>query len=556
MLSQLHESHSLEFLDLNQESTTRSETTKMLSDLFSSPPIDPQNNLFMHDMSEIEIGEAHQKSPKTVAVIGGGIAGCTSALKLAGAGYKVDLYESAEHLLSRTSDATPCRLGVGFHYMDTNTAILTLRTNIDLVRYLIRKTGNHFQVQNYDNGRFSPKRIYYVIAKETVVPLDEIREIFTQIREEYRRLVEKDPENAVFGPVENFYQEIDKMTLTGTIKVEDVLTVYDTCESLFDWPLFKPFLIGEVHSNPKIKVHTETNVLSIQRGEDLKMVVKSQLGDRQYDFLVNSSWHNADQLNQNLEVRDYHCQTINRVKCMAIVELPKSLRNKSFLFGYGPFCALSSRNIEGRDTGYLTYEPVTNILQLQSDAQWTDEQKKYVNGEIPISQKIELGHQILEGASQFIPDLKHAKFLELKMGVVRTDGGEVDIYSRDKHFARDFMGVYPLTLGIVVNEARKHTYWHENSKKTVELIDNQVAMKNEINTICDEIQEVKKAASKDLKRSLGDSISRSFMRHPGEAPARAESFTEQLSKFHLCAVNKVIGSRQLDHEGITPSRAI
>jgi len=332
-------------LHANQETLSLPTETKRLSDIFSSPPIDAQSNSSVHDIAEIEIGEAHPKMPKTVAVIGGGIAGCTSALKLAGAGYKVDLYESAEHLLSRTSDATPCRLGVGFHYMDTNTAILTLRTNIDLVRYLIRKTGNHFQVQNYDNGRFSPKRIYYVIAKETVVPLDEIREIFTQIREEYRRLVEKDPENAVFGPVENFYQEIDKNLLTETIKVDDVLTVYDTCESLFDWPLFKPFIIGEVHSNPKIKVHTETNVLAIQRSEDLKMSVKSQLGERHYDFLVNSSWHNADQLNQNLELRDYHCQTINRVKCMAIVELPKSLRNKSFLFGYGPFCALSSRNI-------------------------------------------------------------------------------------------------------------------------------------------------------------------------------------------------------------------
>ncbi len=52
----------------------------------------------------------------TVAVVGGGVFGTTAAIRLADAGYEVDLYEKADDVLSATSRSNQFRLHRGYHY--------------------------------------------------------------------------------------------------------------------------------------------------------------------------------------------------------------------------------------------------------------------------------------------------------------------------------------------------------------------------------------------------------------------------------------------------------
>ena len=68
-----------------------------------------------------------------IGIIGGGVAGCSSALMLAELGYKVVLWEYNEDLLAGSSDATPCRLGI-FHYPNQETALMCLDSTIALMK--------------------------------------------------------------------------------------------------------------------------------------------------------------------------------------------------------------------------------------------------------------------------------------------------------------------------------------------------------------------------------------------------------------------------------------
>lgn len=64
-----------------------------------------------------------------VAVIGAGIYGITAALKLAGKGYTVDLYESKSDILSATSAINQYRIHRGYHYPRSKETIVSCRDN-------------------------------------------------------------------------------------------------------------------------------------------------------------------------------------------------------------------------------------------------------------------------------------------------------------------------------------------------------------------------------------------------------------------------------------------
>ena len=74
--------------------------------------------------------------------------------------------------------------------------------------------------------------------------------------------------------------------------------------------------------------------------------------------------------------------------------------------------------------------------------------------------------------------------IDVKFGVVRTDSGVVDINSRNSSDTkRTFKGVYPAKLGLIINEARKHTYWHVNQQRVHEIINSQIGLRTKVREI-------------------------------------------------------------------------
>ena len=69
-----------------------------------------------------------------IAIIGGGIAGCTTALRLARDGHDIYIFEEKEDLLQGTSARTPGRMGLGYHYFDLATATTYMRQTVRFMR--------------------------------------------------------------------------------------------------------------------------------------------------------------------------------------------------------------------------------------------------------------------------------------------------------------------------------------------------------------------------------------------------------------------------------------
>lgn len=415
-----------------------------------------------------------------VGIIGGGIAGVTTALGLADKGYQVSLFEAAAETLQQTSDATPCRLGVGFHYMDKETALLNLEATIELIKYLKKTSRHSFQVfENFTENLIRTKKIIYVISKQSLVKTNEVLNIFNILKSRYKELIDYDKDNEVLGSVGSFYKLLKKDQYKNTLNTKKISTLIETCETLFDWPLFKIHLYGKLYSNKNIAVHVNKKVRSIKRLGDFKSEINFHDNEKcVFDFIVNCSWMNVDRINETAGYAN-NLNTINRVKCMAVVKLTKNIANKSFMIGYGPFCSLSSRP-DG--IGYLTYEPVTNIDQFDSKTDVKKEIKCIEETMKPDKQK-ELGNAIIKGSLEYIPGLEGCELITLKTGIVRTDAGTVNIYEKGSHFKRVFKGVYAFSLGLMVNESRKHTYWCVNMQHILRLVDCQEYFRREINKL-------------------------------------------------------------------------
>lgn len=136
-------------------------------------------------------------------IMGAGIAGCESALELAKLG-KVILVEKRSEILSGSSDNTQRRLGLGFHYSDIATAKFYLHASI---KFLKKYPGfivgqNHDQMHPYRRGR-------YFVVKNSLFPLEKISEVYSQLRQEYQRLITLDPSNKILGEPECLFRFLD-----------------------------------------------------------------------------------------------------------------------------------------------------------------------------------------------------------------------------------------------------------------------------------------------------------------------------------------------------------
>jgi hypothetical protein len=390
---------------------------------------------------------------KTTGIIGGGIAGCATALELAENGMQVTLFESTDQLMSQTSDASSSCFGAGFYYSDKNAATKSLEICINLLKYLKEKTGKTFQIQ--DNS--ITNRIHYVITKNCIISQKQILETFEHLKMHYAKLIMQDPHNAVLGPVDMFYTIVDKSKFIDILDTSNILMVVDTCDTLFDWPMLKKYLTSCLLSHPNITICFNTEVKAIQKlsGADKKTSVIAENGKNyQFDYIVNAAWKNLSRLMPNKETQSIEILD-NYITGIAIINLPKPLHNQSFFIGYDNICFLTST---ATGIGFLTYAPVSCMARFSSSAH--AEEDDFIREHSSYEQKKKLGNAIISGALSYIPALKGSTLIDLKIGVIKKTGAL-------------FKSVNQIEGNIFTNEASQHTFWKKNAKEIVQMIKNQ-----------------------------------------------------------------------------------
>lgn len=420
-----------------------------------------------------------------IAIIGGGIAGCTSALELAEAGHQVTIFEKSAQLLAGTSDATPCRLGLGFHYFDLATATKYLEATLHFIK---KHPGFIFAEDKPQNHPY--RRWRYFVTQDSLFPAEEVKALFETLKNEYIRLVAENGNYAIFGPVDSFYRELTSEELAqaveqGLVQKEKVIAGFETAEQVLDWPKFKIYLLNKINSHPNITVQTNTNVTNVKKqpyGFTIKLTkqVEGKLRREiaQMDFVVNASWYNIELLNQKSGLAISLQPRINRIKVITEIELPENFEAdgavNSMFFCFGPHCSFT--NLGGR-RAFISYEPATNIgssAALKIPAKY----ERLLAGKATPKEIQYYGNKILAGVIQYIPRIAGAKVISTKFGVVRitAEGNEqhinVDITNPNSNIhKRRSSGIKLEATGWVTAAAMKLLYGPQNATLVKALID-------------------------------------------------------------------------------------
>ena len=248
----------------------------------------------------------HSQLRQNVAIIGGGVGGCCTALELAQTRqFNIYLLEKNQELMRESSDATPGRLGLGFHYSDKTTALHFLHVTVDFT-----KRYGRFRQEIGRNQSHPLRRGRYFIVKNSLVPIKDILEVFEAIKQEYTKMVREDPSCEVFGPPKDIYRILQPQEFETDVEMEKIEMGIETAEELLDWPRLREFLIAELEKEENsIKVLRNTKAVVIRARDhgggyviDGINIFHGGAVKISADFVVNASWYNISKFNNMLGI--------------------------------------------------------------------------------------------------------------------------------------------------------------------------------------------------------------------------------------------------------------
>jgi hypothetical protein len=222
---------------------------------------------------------------KKVAVVGGGIFGCTTAWKLAKDGYDVTLYEKNDDIITQASNINQYRLHRGYHYPRSKE---TARQSIWGESSFIKEYGD--AVMNGDIEH------YYCIAKEdSLVSTEQYKTFLDEMNLDYE---------------EKKLDFINENVVDLIVKVK---------EFLFDSNKLRKICWDKLNEyNVNLNLNTEYTDMSM------------------HDYFINATYSNSNKLIPLDKQKDYQFELCEK----PVVKLPEQYRNKSIVIMDGPFMCI------------------------------------------------------------------------------------------------------------------------------------------------------------------------------------------------------------------------
>lgn len=432
-----------------------------------------------------------------VGIIGGGIGGAETARLLAKKGYKVIIFDGNPELLLGSSNVTPGRQGLGFHYTGIETAITLLRKTIEFKReFGFDEHGQpipNFSIGQNDENPALREGEYYIV-KGSLFDKNKILATYEALAQEYAALVQEDPKNEVFGPPSEFYRILAREEYEQHVNADIVDVAVRTKEELLNWPEFRKRLLAQLLDKKHlITVYTNTSVkgFAFDSSSNQYTITAAQSFEggtsrpilASVDYVVNAAWGGAEKLTNDAGYGPPKDGRTQRLKVLAEVETPQELiHQNSKFFCMGPHCMYSNMGWNAEKQKFISlmsYAPKTNIqsstaielpkamaLYLKPD-RTPDEDAELQE----IIQEQQFAQHIVGGVAKYIPAMKNANILGLRFGIVKTTG-TVDIFDHNSPFhERNYSGVEEFVLGFIVNAPMKLLYGPNNAKLVTRLID-------------------------------------------------------------------------------------
>ncbi len=466
---------------------------------------------------------------QNITIIGAGVAGIGTALELADRGHKVTLLDK-NTLGYGASSRNPGRMGLGFHYVDFDTAKMYLSASIK-----VQRKFPDFLVAAELEKNHPFRRGRYFITKDSDYTPDEILNTYQKLKEEYIRLIQEDPENEVFGPPESFFNILKPEDYINEINSERIAVGVETAEHLFNWKKFSEHIKHILLNHPNISFLEQTEVTQIQHNKNnesryllsLKQSKDEHIVsyDLKTDYVINSTWENIEHLNSQINCIMTPDFRTNRLKCLLLVKLPESLlESNSMFFCMGQHCMYSNL---GNGYGMMTYAKVTN-METSTGLTLSENTKRLLRNEATQEEKKYIAEEMIQGVSKYIPAMKDAQWIDVRYGIVQTAGKTTieDLKDPNNMFhRRDYDNIRTEKLGFISNPCVKLFYFVRNGEKIADLLEEQFETSLLLDKILEDMDSHLSNVTKlslnspqlnEIKSSIKDHLERTVLTKPFE----------------------------------------
>ncbi len=314
----------------------------------------------------------HSHKQKTVAVIGAGIFGCTTALQLKKEGFAVTLFDKASDIMQAASGINQYRMHRGYHYPRSSE---TIRSCLEATPVFEKE---------FAEAIISHLPHYYAIAKEGSKLSSEE---YLQVLREHNL-----PYNIETPP------HIQSDMVAVTVRVEENLYDPDKLRTIVRQRL--------IDADVTLVLNREVHVGELD----------------EYDFIVVATYadFNTALKNRSDVHRDYQYEVCEKL----VVELPHELRGISTVVMDGPFMCFDPLG----DTGYAVMGHVDHAIHKRSFGTYADvpvHLQGVLNKGIITNPEHTNFEKFIEDGARFVPALARAKHVG-SMYTIRTVLPKVD----------------------------------------------------------------------------------------------------------------------------------
>jgi len=329
--------------------------TKMLMSVLSSD-VDFEYNKKISLFTNNFIDLLNDKLFKKIAVVGGGVFGCTAAWMLAKEGYNVDLFEKNDELITQASNINQYRLHRGYHYpRSKETAIQS-------------QWGETSFIKEYGDAIVNGDiEHYYCIAKED-----------SKVNAEQYQDFLKDM---------NLYYKKKKLDFMHKNVVDLVVEVKEL--------LFNPNKLRDICWDKLNKY-----------GVNVALNTNYDVFDSNDDYVINATYSNLNQLLEINKQRDYQFELCEK----PVIELPKQYKDKSVVIMDGPFMCIDPYG----DTGWHVMGNVVHAIHSTNVGKFPEYNSKFdnlLNKGIVKNPSITNIDKFIESAKKFFIDIDKVKHI-------------------------------------------------------------------------------------------------------------------------------------------------
>lgn len=365
---------------------------------------------------------------KMATVVGGGVQGCTIALKLDLQGYHVNLVEKNSELFTGASLNQEGKVHTGMIYAldDTlKTAHKIIDDAVSFAPFIEELIGRKINWPSLASRPF-----HYLVHRESLVSADDLRSRYTELEGIFKRRLKKNSGHYLGEKPEAYFRQID---LPSALNSDLFEACFISCERAVDPKSICDILVEAIRSRSNIKLFLNHEVHGVKRtinGFD----VSCHTPDNQNrivssDIVVNSSWHQKRHIDSMLGIT-YDEPWSLRYKLGFILKKQRTPNLPTFVIVHGPFGDFVE--FPNQDYIYFSWYPscrigATNKIQIPNN--WKDLQNRQF-ASIPIK---DIKDQSLSALRMIMPNMDF-KITGIKGGTIVAYGEkEIDQISSKLH---------------------------------------------------------------------------------------------------------------------------